>query len=561
MVPALARDPAPLHDAAPEPAERPTARELAEAHREVRPAGGPFLDRRDLDMLDASIARSRRRLRARPHESSSLRIATEWLLDNEYLVRRVLDQLRNELPARFQRRLPRLAADGGVRAMVVAEAILGAMPELELEELERFLDSYQDGTPLTIAEIWVLPALIRLAILRDLAALLDQAASQEGRALAPSQDFGAAAGRAIRGLRLLSEVDWREVFSRHSVVEQLLGRDPAGAYANMDFQTRDAYRRAIEDLASTAGAGESDVARAVVARASASQPDGRCDHVGYWLVNAGRRAFEQSIGAGRRPLQRRVLDHPRLTFFGILLAAQVLLLAPVVLYLVWLRASIGESLAAIVLCWIPASVPAATIAYAILTSLVPPRVLPKLDFSRGVPARWRTLVAVPTMLGDDAEIDRLVAQLEVYYLANPDPELRFALLTDDLDSDEPPGDRERAKLARAAEAIRRLGRRHGADGHHPFYLLHRAPRWNPGEGKWMGWERKRGKLEELNGYLRGDTATSYALAAGAPGGLAGIAFVVTLDSDTELPPGTAARLAGTLAHPLNRPRPDATGRI
>ncbi|HEX8108289.1 MAG TPA: glycosyltransferase family 2 protein, partial [Kofleriaceae bacterium] len=537
-----------------------TERELAEAQREIRPTGASFLDRSDLDILEAAIAHSRTRLRAQPRDNPSLRIATEWLLDNDYLVRGVFAQLRHELPASFQRRLPRLAGDGRVRALVVAGVILDAMPELDLDELDRFLDDYQERAPLTIAELWALPALLRLAILRRLDELLAQAAS-EPHALAPSQDVGGAAGRAIRGLRLLAEVDWREVFSRHSAVEQLLQGDPARAYATMEFETRDQVRRVIEDIATASGRDEIEVARAVVARASAAQPDGRCDHVGYWLVDAGRRPFERSLGAGRRGLPRRLLDHPRLTFFGILAAAQLVLLAPVVLYLAWLGAPLASAVAAVVLCWVPSSVPAATLAHGVLSSLIPPRVLPKLDFSRGIPARWRTLVAVPTMLTDDAEIDRLVMQLEVYYLANPDAELRFALLTDYLDSDEPPGDRERAQLARAAAGIDRLNRRHGTGARHPFYLLHRAPRWNPAEGKWMGWERKRGKLDELNRYLRGDTATSYVLAAGEPGGLDAIAFVVTLDSDTELPPGTAARLAGTLAHPLNRPRPDASGRI
>jgi cyclic beta-1,2-glucan synthetase len=528
--------------------------------REVRPGGAPFIARREIDELEAAITAGRIRVRARPHDPPSLRVAAEWLLDNEYLVRRVLGQLRRGLPAGFQRQLPRLIADGRVRVLAVAEAIYDRHGELELAGIDRFLDAYQADAPLTIAELWALPAVLRLVIVRRFCQLIEDAFGA-GRQLPAAVDPGAEAGRAIRALRLLAEVDWRETFSRHSATEKALGEDPAGAYADMDFETRDLYRRAVETLAGGTGTSEPEVARAAVARARHGPPDGRSDHVGHWLIGAGRRDFERSLGAGARGLERRILAHPFLTFFGLLALAELLLLAPVALYLGWLGAPPAAWVMALLLCWIPSSVPATTIAHWAAARLVRPRRLPKLDFDRGIPARWRTLVAVPALLTDDDEIDRLVAQLEVHYLANPETELRFALLTDHVDSDAPPGDNPDGKLARAAHGVQRLNLRHGTDGRGPFYLLHRRARWNASEGKWMGWERKRGKLEELNHYLRGAGETSYQLEVGEPGGLQGVAFVLTLDADTELPPGTAARLAGALAHPLNRPCLDAAGRV
>jgi cyclic beta-1,2-glucan synthetase len=537
------------------------ARVLADAHRDAVRAGDPFLERRELDALDAAITRGRARLRARSTADRSIGVAAEWLLDNEYLLRRVLGQLRREVPAGFQRHLPRLAADGRVRVLAVAEAILDGARELDVDQLDRFLDAYQDVTPLTIAELWALPALLRLVILRRFCAVVERAAADGRAAPGPTDDPGSAAGRAIRALRLLAELDWKDVFSRHSASDKVLGADPAGAYGAMDFETRDAYRKAVEQIARSAGVDEIDVARAALARAAGGPPDGLCDHVGYWLVDAGRPAFERSLGARPEGLERRLVLHPHATLFGLLALAQLALLTPIVAYLVWLDAPVASAALAVALVWIPASVPAAMIAHWAVARLTRPRALPKLEFSRAIPQRWRTLVAVPTLLGGDDEIDRLVAQLEVHYLANPDPELRFALLTDHPDSREPPDDHHAARLARAVAGIRRINGRHGRDGRGPFYLLHREPRWNPAEGKWMGWERKRGKLEELNRYLRGDTTTTYALAIGDADGLAGIAFVLTLDSDTELPPGSAARLAGALAHPLNRPRADAAGRV
>ncbi len=557
------------HLAAPEPraaeqdnAGAPGPGELARLHGEVSRKGARFLDRGDLDELAAAFADAREKLRAETKQEPSVRIAAEWLLDNDYLVRRVLGQLRRELPAGFQRRLPRLIGDGRPRALAVAEAICAGAREreLDLEELEQFLAVYQETTALTIAELWVLPALLRLVILGRLRDVMTRAARHDPSAPGPN-DLASAAGRAVRALRLLAEVDWKDVFVRQSATENLLGDDPADAYRATDFETRDAYRRAVEEIATAADVDEMEVTRAVLDRARKAPPDGRQDHVGHWLIGGGRPELVRSLGARERGVERWLLDHPRRAYFGLLVLAQVALLAPVIAYLVWVGASVAVSVLALFLCWIPSSVPAATIVHWILAALIRPRVLPKLDFSRGIPRRWRTLVAVPTLLGEEDEIDRLISRLEVHYLANPDPELCFALLTDHVDSDQPPGPEQEARTRRAERGIVQLNQRHGDGGRGPFHLLHRASAFNPAEAAWMGWERKRGKLEELNRYLRGDTDTSYALHVGDRDGLGDIAFVLTLDSDTALPPGAAARLAGALAHPLNRPGAGPDGRV
>ena len=535
------------------------ARELASLHRKIRRTGEPFLSGRDLDEMEGVFAVARQRFRDEQPEDPSVRAAGEWLLDNDYVVRRVLGQLRREFPSEFQRRLPRLVEDGRPRALAVAEAIYDGTPrEFDVEELECFLDAYQELASLTIAELWALPALLRLVILRRFGTVMERTLGDD-RESPSSIDPGSAAGRAVRALRLLADVDWKQAFCSHSSTERLLSEDPAGAYAEMDFETRDAYRRAVEQLAFAAGITEIEVSRAVLDRAHEGPPDHQ--HVGFWLLGPGRGAFERTLGARSRGLERWVLEHPYVAFFGMRLLAQLMLLAPVVAYLVWLQSPLPISIAAVLLCWVPSSVPAVAIVHALLAKLVRPQVLPKLDFSKGVPSRWRTLVAVPTLLGERREIDRLIEQLEVHYLANPDPELYFALLTDHLDSDEPPNDQHHARLARAEHGIRALNARYARQGRGPFHLLHRASRWNPAEGKWMGWERKRGKLEELNRYLRGDTGTDYALHVGDQAGLEEIAFVITLDSDTQLPPGAAARLVGALAHPLNRPQTDSSGRL
>ncbi|HEY0986841.1 MAG TPA: glucoamylase family protein, partial [Kofleriaceae bacterium] len=192
--------------------------------------------------------------------------------------------------------------------------------------------------------------------------------------------------------------------------------------------------------------------------------------------------------------------------------------------------------------------------------LLAPRTLPKLDFAKGLTPDVRTLVAIPTLLGRVEDVTQMIRQLELHYLSNPDPQLQFALLTDDVDSKAAPTDTTLLDLA--TQGIEALNAKHGAAGRGPFHLLHREARWNPSEQRYMGWERKRGKLEELNRLLRGDLATSYARHVGDPEALVGIRFVITLDSDTQLPMGTAQQLVGALAHPLNQAETDPrTGRV
>jgi cyclic beta-1,2-glucan synthetase len=498
------------------------------------------------------------------NEDPSARLAADWLLDNDFLIRRVLGQLRRELPPGFQRRLPRLTAGGRVRVRELAEVLYREAPrELELDEMEAFLGTYQRLAPLTIAELWALPALLRLVILTELVESLGVVG--RGQPGDHPNGLGSVAGRAIRSLRLLAEIHWKDVFSRQSVTDHLLRTDPAGAYAEMDFETRDGYRRAVEEIAVSAGLPEPEVAEAALARAGERPGAGRARHVGHHLVGEGRSEFERALGARVRTVERFVLDHPRGVFFGALALTQIALLVPVALYVAWVGASGPMLVLALALAWIPASVPSGNVVRWLLARAVTPKPLPKLDFSRGVPARWRTLVAVPTLLGDRDQIDRVAQRLEIHYLSNRDPSLRFALLTDHPDSDRSPSEREEgeqaARLEHAVDCVRRLNARHGSSECRPFHLLHREPRWNAAERKWMGWERKRGKIEELNRYLLGEGDTTYVLHAGDSTGFRDVVFVLTLDSDTQLPAGAAARLVGALAHPLNRPEIDGDGRV
>ncbi len=367
----------------------------------------------------------------------------------------------------------------------------------------------------------------------------------------------------IGSLRLLAMMDWRKFVESMSVVEAHLRGDPDGTYAQMDFATRDRYRHVVERIAKRGEADEFAVALTALqlARASAAQPGHLpiAAHVGYYLVDEGRRQLEQALslrssalarlraGAGHVPLLAYTLPIAAIVALftlGLVDAAQAELDERGLLWLVGVLCVVAFSELGVVLVnWMA-------------TVLATPRALPRLDYSEGIPADARTLVVVPTMLGSLAGVQELVDALEVRYLANRDDHLHFALLTDFLDADQAVLASDAAILDAAQREIEQLNQRHGGGDGDVFFLLQRPRTWNPRERKWMGAERKRGKLAALNALLRGDARDAFQRIVGNVAVLGKVRYVITLDTDTQLPRDAARELVGTLAHPLNRARLD-----
>src|SRR5690606_34401896 len=239
--------------------------------------------------------------------------------------------------------------------------------------------------------------------------------------------IGFTVGRAIRSLRLLAEINYEALSWRISLTERLLLEDPMGAYGKMDSATRDVYRRAVEELSRTSGRDEGEVCRTALDLARSDGQVLRNRHVVDWLLDNGRPTIESTLGVRTRTLQNRVLAAPRAWFFGVLFLTHLALLAPILIYLLLLKTGWPIVLVALLITWFPASVPAATFVQWLFARLVRPRALFKLDFSDGIPAELRTLVAIPTLLGDSAAIDELLGRLEVHYLTNPDPQRTFSL--------------------------------------------------------------------------------------------------------------------------------------
>ncbi len=368
-------------------------------------------------------------------------------------------------------------------------------------------------------------------------------------------------GNSIGSLRFLNATDWREFVESMSVVDRVLRTDPSQVYSTMDFATRDRYRHVVEHIARHSPTTEVEVAERAIALATA-EPAGRKHHVGYFLIDHGRRTLELAARQrfSARALVRRAGQRLRLPIY----VGAVLALAAAATSAIALGAPADALAPWAQVAWLVAvalstSQLALSVVHWAATLLVPPRLMPRLDFSKGIPEAQRTVVAVPTIIGNSATIDELVDALEVRFLANRDPYLGFALVTDVADAAREVMETDAELTDHAREAIEALNEKYPVGG--GFFLFHRARRWNPREGVWMGWERKRGKLEDFNSMLRGDV-TRFATVSGPVERLRDVKYVIVLDSDTELPRDSARELAATLAHPLNHAVFDARlGRV
>ena len=368
----------------------------------------------------------------------------------------------------------------------------------------------------------------------------------------------------ITSMRLVSMVNWPEFFESVSPVDRVLraGSD----FALLNFQTRDLYRRAIEEIALGSGLEEQEVAKRALAAARRAAdrmhgggPTGRESEPGYYLLAEGREPFEKELGC-RPPVKTRILrSHSRIgvmSYVGLIGLVSIVALALALLaanhagvhgWMLLVLAFVG---------FVPATDVGVALVNRFITAQIGARLLPALDLKDGVPPNMRTIIVMPTMLTTISEIREEIERLEVHHLSNPDDNFVFALLSDWSDAAEETAPDDDILLGEAASGIAGLNERYGPAGNSArFFLLHRRRVWNEGEGKWIGWERKRGKLHELNRLLRGATDTTFlTVNSQTPGPPQDIKYVLTLDADTRTPIGTARRLVGKMAHILNRPQ-------
>ena len=497
----------------------------------------------------------------------SLSEAAEWLPDNLYLVQRTCRQIREDMPASFYRQLPQRGAgplQGYPRVYALAQKlIVMSQARLDMEQITREVQLDQELTPLTMGELWALPVMLRLGLVEFLAQSISRITTLPRTHALPTLTLpdtlngNETVANCITSLRMAATEDWQDFFESTSQVEAILSNDPARVYAAMDRETRDRYRKVIEKLALATRQTEQSVARQAtdLARAPSPSVTPRATHVGYYLLDAGRARLDARLGY-RPPLTSRVrrvaLNHPTPAYLSTIGLVAFSLILGGILYARSAGATLGQTLALGLLLLIPALTVSVSLINWIITLVIPPRVLPKMDFEDTIPAEYKTLVVIPSMLSSAAEVESLLDQVELHYLRSQDSHLYFALLTDLPDTRKPPESGIDPLVEQVTTGIRALNEKHHRATSGPFYLFHRDPQWNPHEERWMGWERKRGKLHQLNLLLRGSAATAFSVQTGDLAVLPEIKYVITLDADTLMPREAAHRLVATLAHPLNR---------
>jgi cyclic beta-1,2-glucan synthetase len=432
-----------------------------------------------------------------------------------------------------------------------------------------FLDQLQIDDPLDLEEVWALPTLLKFHLLEEILTLARAILDDPAEADSQKKD---ALSLRTKTFRETGFADWPSLLEPLIAFDALLRQDPGNAYAKMDFETRESYRQRVAQYARHSDFSETQVAAATLelareadkVQSTNARIHQRRSHVGYYLVDKGFPRLATRIGY--RPAfidwLRTLLRNNADDFYIIgIEITTILLMAAVIVPLVVKYPVIGGLTVAFFLLLLPAAQGTVDLFNNIVTALFKAEPLPKMDFGSGIPSEFATLVVVPTLLMNEKQIREMVETLEVHFLANPDPNLSFGLLTDLPDSVTRPRENDSDALVDlAVELIGELNIRYKSKTHGPFYLLHRHRIFNARQGVWMGWERKRGKLLDLNKYLHGDF-DAFPVKVGNLEMLRQVKYIVTLDSDTQLPRGTAATLVSTMAHPLNRAIIDPERRI
>ena len=481
----------------------------------------------------------------------------ECLLTNSRLLHSVTSAFSTAL--RNARTLAKVSVCGVKplpRAYLAARSYLSAMQEkFSQETFVVFINAIQEHVTFDMDELWVFKPLLQLRLMQRLLQIGSELCHTTDRE--SLQKLSSELVAILESLREMDHANWDRIFAKLSAVEQILRGD--AVYAQMEPGSRDRYRLAIAEMAMRSRKSEAEIAEQAMelARQTQHRSADYAKHVGYYLIDDGRAPLRKLIGYRSSVLgwlRERIVAHAPSAYllaieFGAFVLTASLLLA----------CGRSVSMAVILpLLLVGATGAAIDIVNQLIAMFFPPRVLPKLDLSKGIPDDCFTVVAIPTLLLNESQTRQMVEALEVRFLGNRDRNLHFALLTDSVDSRRGSADAD-PLIRLCSQLIERLNRKYARDGRGTFFHFHRHQVYCAPEGIWMGWERKRGKLLDFNSFLRGEH-DAFSVKLGDLSLLKNVRYVITLDSDTQLPRDAARKLVGTLAHPLNRAVLDPSGK-
>src|ERR1700761_1736490 len=485
------------------------------------------------------------------------------LRQNPRLLRSVVAEIRTV--RKKLNRLPRVVRDqenDEPRIVTVSDAYLQSMgSEYHPDALKIFINQVQQHDALELNELWALAPVLKFLLLEEVITQANEILQDEEAHTQAGADL---LKTRMRSLRDVGYADWFPMIEPLVVYDPILQQDPAGAYKFMDFESREAYRKRVGEIARYSDCTETEVAQAALTLALESKEKYRIGdprlrtrraHVGYYLIDRGFPLLAPKVGYRPRfidRLRQSIWYNADYFYIGGIEIITVILIGLILAPLVPTYPIFGGLTLAFLLLLLPATQGAVDLVNNTITVVFKAQALPKLDFSKGVPEPFTTLVVVPTLLMKEKQVRELFDELEVRYLANQDRNIHFGLLTDLPDSVTRPRQNDTDPLVELAiQLTDELNERYADAGAGSFFLLHRHRIFNARQGVWMGWERKRGKLLDLNKLLKGQF-DPFPVKAGNLAALSHAQYVITLDSDTQLPRGTAHSMIGAMAHPLNR---------
>lgn len=357
-------------------------------------------------------------------------------------------------------------------------------------------------------------------------------------------------GNIISSMRTISSLDWKVFFERVNLIDPILSKDHDKVFQTMDFTSKDSYRHSVERVAHQCKITEQEVAQIAVIQKG---------DLGYHLLGSGLAKLKKKCGFEPTSVDRikdYILLHPTSFYLGSLILLVLALIAPLLKYHLDFGGGPYLATAIVIIALILMTEFALSFINLYVAYFIKPVPLPRIDPERALSIENTTMVVVPTLFNSRECINKLIERLEIHALANSEENIFFALLSDYGDALQENTAHDKELTDYANEKIKKLNERYCQKGVPIFYLFHRKRLWNEKELKWMGWERKRGKLSEFNRLIRGATDTSFIIHTAPMELCQKIKYVITLDSDTQMPRGSAKKLISTIIHPLNVPTID-----
>ncbi|MCX7884594.1 MAG: carbohydrate-binding protein [Caloramator sp.] len=598
------------------------ATEIAKNHLKYKKNKGSSLLFKRLDENFKFISDTYLSLNEYLKKGHPLCAGADWFLDNFYIIEEQYRYLKQNSNDKFMRKLNVLRNGyykNYPRVFIIAiELISHTDGRIDKNKLIDFINYYQSISPLSMAEIWSLSVMIKIALIENIRHTCEKIISVQKQWIKaenlkdkdydnmiesikryteninPSMfpyiehslrvlkkkdinlntildyyntklseldidvesvvkrehqeqsSYQVTTGNCISSLRLANEIDWKEIFESLSFVEKILRNDPSEIYNLQDFESRNYYRKVLEKIAEITGKSETKVAKKIIDltnNAKKSNKNLKEYHVGYYLIGKGRKTLLKELGRIKN------FDNVSVFKFSFSLTVLTLIISFLPVYYVYQYRGIFFSL----LCFLSIVIPASQAAFDLINFMFSqsmPYLLPKIDLKDGIPKENSTMVIVPTILSDEKRTLELIENLEVTYIANGGENIYFSIVGDLKDSNTETTETDKKIVDLSLKKIRELNKRY-SKGKDIFYIFIRKRIFNPYEGKWMGYERKRGAIVEFNNLLTGNSNTSYSVISGDINNLKDVKYIITLDADTIMPIDTAKKLIGTISHPLN----------